>query len=821
MPNRAGSVRFCLLLTAILLLAFGLPLPGQEQQAPNPSDWPQFRGHDVDGISKETDIFKTPVVLDVEWKVPLGSGYSGVSVAHGLAVTMFDDGEATVVIAFDAATGRERWRFPMSPTYKGRDGSYDGPMSTPLITGNMTVALGPAGAMVALGNETGSLVWSTHLVNDHDAPKPLYGFATSPILEGDNIVLQIGGENGSVAGFDPVSGERRWRSGQDAVDYQNAVPFTRDGQRYVVAAGFGKLMGVDPESGAVLWESEHGGGGARGVWSMVPVVAGDDEIFLAFKDNSSALFKLDGTSTAVTSHQQWEERTIRNSYAVAVHHEGYLYAYSSRFLTCVNVATGKAMWKSRPPGDGFVILVDGHLVIQTKAGGLHVAMASPDGYEEVAGLKLFDELAWTPPSFADGSIFVRSLTELARVNVRTGPATLPTEDESAATVDAGGSFAGFLKQVAAATDKSQVVDNFLAAQTGFPIIEENKRVHFVYRGPAEDMAIGGDMVGSRQETPMIRVGGTDLFYYSTELLPDARVNYLLFRDFEQMLDPLNPRVTKTAVFSSDMEMAAAGNQVEMEMSWLAMPGWKSPAHLEEPPEGTARGRLDRRQLHSDILDLDHILTVYLPAGYDESSARYTVIYMHGGPGALKRGRWPTTLDNLVGSAIEPVIVAFIEPFAGHIFQSRDTYGEFWATELIPFMDGAYRTDASAEGRANAGAGQGAHEALHCAFKYPELSSRVAIQSLTMVDFGWNLLEPLITNAAERPLQIYVEWGAYDRHNPQEAWDVREFNRELVDFLRTRGYRVDTSEVADGTGWPSWKYRNDTVLKHLFPAEPRR
>ena len=42
------------------------------------------------------------------------------------------------------------------------------------------------------------------------------------------------------------------------------------------------------------------------------------------------------------------------------------------------------------------------------------------------------------------------------------------------------------------------------------------------------------------------------------------------------------------------------------------------------------------------------------------------------------------------------------------------------------------------------------------------------------------------------------------------------SREMTDFLRTRGYTVAASEVADGTGWPSWKYRNDAVLEHLFP-----
>jgi len=778
-------------------------------------DWPQFRGRNVDGIVGERVFDRdSPVILKINWKVKLGSGYSGVSIQNGLAVTMFDDGKFNVVAGFDSTTGRELWRFPVSPKYRGHDGSLDGPISTPLIYNNLTIALGPSGRLLALNNLDGTLVWSTDLVKEHGAVLPHYGFASSPIVENGTVVLQIGSKEGAIAGFDPATGKRRWIVGNDFVDYQNAVPIARNGNRYVLASGYDAIMGINPSSGDVLWRYNHGGGGSRGVWCMVPVLAGPDRVFLAFKNDSSALIELDGLGMDVKVRRVWEERTIRNSYNVAVYHEGYLYAYSSRFLTCVNADTGKAMWKSRSPGDGFLIFVDGHLVIQTKEGSLHVAEASPAGYNEVARLDLFSDLTWTPPSFANGSIFVRSLGEMARIDILSGTEIQHSEaDTREDLVDSG--FEAFLKEVKTATNKKDVVDRFMAAQLEFPVVEEERFVHFLYRGDAEDMAIGGDMIGARQEAPMTRIEGTDLFYYSTELQPDARVSYMFFLDFQnETLDPLNPRTTRSTIWGSDMEHQVRGT--EKQLSWLAMPRWKHPAHLNPPPVGVPRGRVENHDLRSDIFGITHSIDVYLPAGYDTSVDRFPTIYLHSGSDALARGEWMNSLDNLIGKTVEPLIVVFIEIDAGDDFIPRDDYGEVWAKEIIPFIDRTYRTNPTMDMRANAGSGRGAHEAIYCAFKYPNLSSRIAIQSLFMVEFGRARFEPLVRTADEHPITIYMEWGSYDLRGPQEGWDMREYSQDLADWLRGRGYDVVSREVPDGTGWPSWKNRNDVVLKSLFP-----
>jgi outer membrane protein assembly factor BamB/enterochelin esterase-like enzyme len=754
--------------------------------------------------------------LEVAWKKKLGSGYSGVTIANGLGVTMFEAGDLNiVVVAFDTETGEERWRFEIGPRHQGLNGSYNGPISTPLIVGNIVVALDPWGRLVGLDVLAGELVWSIDLPEELESKRPLYGYGTSPILFDGTVIVQIGAPEAAVAGFDPETGKRLWTVGTDVMEYQTPVPLIANGRRQALATGQKKLMAIDPATGALLWEYAHGGGGIIGAASMVPVAAGSDKLFLANKGHSSTLVELSQEENGVVGSEKWEERTIRNSYTVPLYHEGYIYGFSSRFLTCVDAATGKAVWKSRPPGDGFLILVDDHLVILTKNGSLHVVKATPEGYEEVASLQLFKDLAWTPPSFADGHIYVRSLGEVARVDIR--PITILAEadtapEDVAVDVLGGGRFEQFLIDVGKTEDKKAVVDRFLDSIEQFPFIEGENRVHFLYRGPGEDLAIGGDMIGSRQESPMARVEGTDLFFYSTELEPDARVNYLFIRDFKEITDTRNPRSTTTGIYGPDMEFTGNDDNL-MPMSWVAMPRWQAPAHLAEPPVDARRGRIVTHELESKVYEEPHTIQVYLPAGYGETDTRYPVAYYHGGRGALTRGDVPTSLDNLLGKGVDPLIAVFIER-ASEFFPTK--YVDMWADELVPFIDGNYRTIATPEGRANIGGGFTGFHALYLTIKRPDIAAKVAGQSVAFLDFQLAPLEELVHTATEQPLDIYIEWGSYDMQNPQEAWDIRDADRKLVEFLTSRGYSVAGGEVHDGTGWSSWRNRTDRVLESLFP-----
>lgn len=763
--------------------------------------WPSLRGPSYDGARHNVELFADPdSTLQVGWKRPLGSGYSAVVIGEGHAFTLFAAGEHDVVAAFDVETGDERWRTTIGPTYGGHDGSHDGPISTPLLADGKIFTLGGWGRLLALDAATGETRWSTHLNEDLGAKKPFYGFATSPVLAAGVLVVQVGGGDGnSIVGFDPDDGTVRWSFGDDPVVYQSPIVATIAGREQVLAATAQHLYGIAAGTGEVLWQHEHGGD-ERGMGgeTIIPVPAGDDRVLLLHKMDESVMVQVVQQGSGFAVETLWANNSIRGTYVHPVYHEGFLYGMAGRILTCVDAATGERRWRSREPGDGFPTLVGDQLVIITKPGTLHVAEATPEGYRERAQLPLFNEHSWSAVAYADGHLYARSMAQLARIDTTAVAGTSETDDSWLASTR----FGRFLDQVAIDDDKAASVDAFLEAQARFPIVEPSGAVHFLYRGPDEDVGIVGDMIGYRREDPMQRVPGTDLFYYSTRLEPTAAVYYGFIPSYEQTTpDPRNPQ-TGRSLFGT--------------VSWFAMPAWPG---ADFTVAGQPKGRLETVRWTSAIGEgQEREVSVYLPMGYNrDTERRYPVLYVHGGADALEHGAYQASLDNLIGETVEPLIAVFV--VGEHRRWDRNNqplYAQMIAEELVPKIDSVYRTRTDRMARASAGTADAASAALRTAFEHPEVFGRVAIQSPTIMTA--DDVAPWIDAADLRSMVIYHDWGTYHLRSPHEAWDMAEANRELFTVFRNRGYRPAGGETPDGFGWACWRSRTDDLLKALFPRQ---
>jgi enterochelin esterase-like enzyme/outer membrane protein assembly factor BamB len=766
------------------------------------NDWPQWRGQKHNAVATVSDVFKFDegYGLKPAWQKPLGSGYSSISVADNRVVTMYSDSTFDYMIAFDAHRGDELWRYRFDSTYVGHDGSHNGPISSPLISGDNVYGLGARGHFFALDVATGKEVWTHHLIEDSLGQKPWYGFSTSPTIEGDVVILETGGKGKTISGFDKNTSEVLWSTGNDTISYESPMTIDLAGRRQLICLGDKYLFGLEPGSDKVLWEYRHGGG-----WiNSTLVQVADNRLFLHNKWDETVLLEVKPEADTYTVEEVWKSKGIKSTYSPPVFYNGHLYGYNRRFLTCVDAESGETIWKSRQPGDGFLIVVDGHLVIVTKKGSFHVAKASPNGYEELANLRLFDQVSWTPPSFANGSIYARSLEEIARIDIVKTASSFLTAEE---TVAPNSKFAQFVRKVEKAEDKAALVDQFMASQTSFPVVEGSDLVHFIYRGEAEDMGITGDMMGDRREDPMRRVKGTDLFYYSTYLEPDAKIAYRFKRNLEETLtDTLNSEKTPS---------------IGGEKSLVAMPGWQAPKHLQDPLG--SRGTIDTVRFESKIIESDRKLDIYLPAGYDDSAARYPVAYVHWGNLAQSWGKTQNTLDNSIGSSVAPVIVVFISQLQEKRGQEytgglKDQYSQMLAEELIPFIDENYRTVASPEARANIGAWTAGYIAFYSTLKHPGLFGKVSGQTPFLLEFAANQLTPFIKTAAEQPLDVYVDWTKYDNRCTYEGWDFGRFSREFSQLLRERGYKPAGGEANEGFGWAFFRNRTDRIFEHFFPNE---
>ena len=765
-------------------------------------DWPHWAGPNFNLTVQDAGVFDRPVFgLERAWVRPLGSAYSGIAVVDDKLITAFGDGASDLLVALDAATGEEVWRYKIGGMYKGHDGSHDGPNGTPLVHGGRVYGLGPSGHLFAVRLEDGKEVFAHKVDETYGAKAPKHGFTTAPTVVDGVLVVQTGGAEGrSISGFHLDSGELLWQAGDDTVDYQSPMALELDGTTLVLAVTSESVLGLVPKTGDVLFRHAHPKH-TRYVAAQ-PVPLGDGKVLLSGR-RGAGLYQVRKTDGGYEMTEVWKTRGLRSTYTIPVPYEGHLYGYSGNFLTCVDTATGETVWKSRPPGRGSLVLVDGHLVIQASSGDVVVAEASPEGFQEKTRVKALDVGSLTAPSFAGGRVYVRNLTQIASVGV-TDRVAAGTSGAPKPEIDLYGQFAHFIARVEAAPSveaKEKMIAEFLESQEGFPIVEGDRWVHFVYQGEVDDLALSGNFYPEDEgEKVMGRIEGTDFYYRSVEVAPAAHYTYRFQVFGESKLDPRNPHKVEEHLAPS---------------SELVMPGWPEPKHIAEP-EGP-RGRLEKLAWASDKLGGDRDVQLYLPAGYDESGERYPLLVVNEGEEALRFGQMANSLDNLVGDKVAPMVVAFVPSRGFREYASASGLAdltEAMVSELLPELESKFRLLAEPGSHAIMGTTFGASHAVYAALKHPEVFGRVAVQSY-LAYRSKDDVAAMLGKGKGKGLRVFVELNTNDMHFADWA-DAEKESRELVERLRESGADLTTHEVADGPDWSSWRSRTDVVLAALFP-----
>ncbi|MFQ5669099.1 MAG: PQQ-binding-like beta-propeller repeat protein [Acidobacteriota bacterium] len=781
------------------LAAWGMALAGT-------AEWPHQRGPAFDGRISGTELFTGGEVgLAVAWRIPLGPGYSGIAVAHGRAVTLYSDGSRDWAIAVDTRTGKAVWRFPIGATYRGHDGSNDGPLSTPIIQDGVVYGLGPRGNLFALKLSDGREIWSRMLPLEFGSREPEYGFGTSPLVQDNLLVIQTGGPDGhAVSGLKTETGEMVWGLGDAEVDYQSPAVLTLVGQPQVVAVSGHQIAGIAPASGTILWQ--HAVDGEDWMGSSSPTPLGKDR-FLLFVGGEATVFKVARSAAGYQVSEMYRSPELGKTYALPVYHQGYLYGFKGQILACVDARSGARVWRSRPPGGRGLILVDGHLVIFAARGQVVLAKASPEGYLEEARVQALGASAHTWPSFADGKVFVRNVEEMAAVSLvpRPAPAIAGTPSGAASPVPSDTPFARFVRRVGAAGRKQELVDAFLEEHHRFPIIE-GETVHFIYAGKGEDVTLSGNMIDSGQRDPLQRIEGTDLHHRSYRMVPGGRWEYRFHVDFDDpILDPRNPETVPS-------------REDDVGWSQVGFPGWKAPAHIANPA-GRPRGAIETFQFKSAAPASEREVRVYLPPGYEQGESRYPLLIVHG-LDWLDKGLLANTLDHLSGKDMAPIVVAFVAPRTAWWREAGgsglEPYVKMLAEDLVATLEKRYRLQAGPGARAVMGTGGFGLTAAYAALRYPEVFGKAVIQSVFLGMGGEDALLHLIRAGRGKDIQFYLDWNRYERHSAESGRDLRQDSLKLAEALKAGGYCWAGGEALDAYGWGSWRARTDRILEVLFP-----
>jgi len=401
------------ILTALLF--FASPLPA--------ADWPWFLGPNYDGISKETGLLKTwpaegPPII---WRRKLGSSYAPPSAAGDDLLLFHRIGNEEIVECISPNDQKLKWKFAYPTSYRDMYGYSNGTRCQPIITKEHVFTFGAEGKLHCLNRKTGEKVWGRDLNSEYKVEQNFFGVGGAPLLEGDLLLINIGGEGAGVVALDHRTGKTVWKATDDGASYASPVCATINGKRLAIFFTRSGLVVTDVKTGVVQSTAKFRSRTHESVNGANPVVVGDQVLLSAAYRTGAVLLKVKPDSV----QEVWKSMVLMTHWATPIYLDGYVYGCSGRHrsnasIRCVEFKTGELIWE-REDSDRFNMLrADGRFIILTEAGVLVLAEMSPDGYKEISRTSkpILRYPCYAPPILAKGKLYVRDETQVLCLDLR-------------------------------------------------------------------------------------------------------------------------------------------------------------------------------------------------------------------------------------------------------------------------------------------------------------------------------------------------------------------------------------------------------------------
>ncbi len=400
-------------------------------------DWPVFLGPRGDGSSPETGILTEwpDGGPPLRWQRELGTSYGAVAVSRGRLFLFERHGDQCRLTAVKSETGDELWRFEYPTDYVDLYGYDDGPRSAPVVDEDRVYIFGAGGMLHCLSVVDGSVVWKKDTSKDYSVVQNFFGVGSSPLVEGELLIVQIGGSDpegpddihsGSVRGldsgivaFDKRTGEERYRITDELASYASPVTVTIEGRRWCFVLARGGLVGFDPATGKVDFRFPWRARSLQSVNASNPVVVGD-RVFIseAYGVGGALLAVKPGAHEVIWEDEDRRDLALAAHWMTPIHVEGHLYGSSGRHsepaeLRCLELETGEVKWSQPGLRRASLLLVEGHFICLSETGELRLLKVSPKGYEVLAETKkLVKSPAWAAPILSHGLLYIRGKDRL-------------------------------------------------------------------------------------------------------------------------------------------------------------------------------------------------------------------------------------------------------------------------------------------------------------------------------------------------------------------------------------------------------------------------
>lgn len=379
-----------------------------------PIKWAGFRGSNRDGVVRQVQIQtnwqeQAPNLL---WKKPVGPGWSSFAVSGDVFYTQEQRGEDEVIACYDLRTGQNLWMHRDAERF-WESNAGAGPRGTPTLVDDRVYAFGGTGMVNVLNASNGQVIWSRNAAKDTKVETPMWGFSSSPLVLETSVVVAV---SGTLVAYHLETGAVLWTSQDTGVSYSSPQLLTLDQVPQIVQIGGEKTIGVNPQSGALLWEH---------AWSGYPIVqpalTPDGDLLISVTDRSGI------RRLAITQNQgswqveeRWTTRRLKPYFNDFVIHNQHAYGFDGSILGCIELEAGKRQWKGGRYGQGQLLLLAEQdlLVVLSEKGDLVLVSAKPDQFKEIAKIPAIEGKTWNHPVLVDNLLLIRNDQEMAAVQIQ-------------------------------------------------------------------------------------------------------------------------------------------------------------------------------------------------------------------------------------------------------------------------------------------------------------------------------------------------------------------------------------------------------------------
>lgn len=399
------------------------------------ADWPQWRGPDRSGVSKESGLLKQwpeggPKLL---WQVnDLGDGYATPIVVGNRIYMLSNTGmDNEFVQAISAGDGKVIWTSRIGNVGNpNQNPSYPKARSTPTIDGAFLYALGSDGDLACLEVKTGKVRWSKNVRQEFGGQPGEWAYAESPLVDGDVVVVTPGGPQATMLAVNKKNGAVIWKSaipGGEPAGYASAIVVQAAGHRQYVQLLSKGMVGVDAKTGQFLWRYAEV---AKGPAQYFTPVARGEYVYCGALGVGGGMVRLKADGNGVSAEPVYFTRGLPNGIGGAVIVGDHLYGTEvTQKLLAVDFVTGKVMWEAPNFGWGSIAAADGHLYVHLVTGDYLLVEATPQGFRQKGRFTppnppkhkqvgQFPEMAFTYPVIADGRLYVRDLGTLWAYDIK-------------------------------------------------------------------------------------------------------------------------------------------------------------------------------------------------------------------------------------------------------------------------------------------------------------------------------------------------------------------------------------------------------------------